>query len=265
MQTLKNENSKTPDERLKEDKQNTHFGFQTIPSAQKNDRVKAVFNSVSQKYDLMNDVMSFGLHRLWKRYAAAKLALRPKLRILDLASGTGDLSELYLKEIDKNGLIVVSDINLSMLNIARDRFINQGKLSPLCYLSANAENLPFSENSFDRISMGFGLRNVTHKDLALKEMYRVLKPGGRVVILEFSHPKPGILNTLYEKYSFSVIPWLGKMICEDTESYQYLVESIRMHPDQENLKNMMTEAGFEKVEYQNIHSGIIAIHTGYKF
>ncbi len=245
--------------------QTTHFGYKTIPSSEKTDRVASVFHSVAKRYDLMNDLMSFGLHRLWKQMAVAKCAIRPKQTILDLAGGTGDMTRLMAKQLGKNGHIVLSDINHSMMSVGRDRLLNEGIVLSLHSVQANAESLPFSNNSFDCVMIAFGLRNVTYKDMTLAEITRILKPGGRVVILEFSHPQTPTLNKLYDAYSFSVLPFLGKLITQDEESYRYLAESIRMHPDQETLKTMMEQAGLERCEYQNIHQGIVAIHLGFKF
>jgi len=243
----------------------THFGYQSIPTALKTERVREVFRSVAPRYDIMNDLMSFGLHRIWKRLAIARCRIRTNDSVLDLAGGTGDLTRIFAKQVGKNGNVVLADINESMLAKGRERMIDAGILSPVSYTQANAESLPFSNNSFDCITMAFGLRNVTHKDHALQEMFRVLKPGGRVVILEFSHVQSHCLKSLYDAYSFSALPLLGKWIAKDADSYRYLAESIRQHPKQEELKSMLEQAGFERSEYQNLHSGIVALHIGYKF
>lgn len=246
-------------------KETTHFGYKTIPLSEKTERVGSVFHSVATRYDIMNDLMSLGLHRLWKRIAVAKCAIRPHHKILDLAGGTGDLTQLLAKRLSNTGQIILSDINNSMLSLGRDKLLDAGCFGPITFVQANAENLPFQDDFFDCIIMGFGLRNVTHKETALKEMTRTLKPGGRVVILEFSQVKNPLLNKMYDAYSFSVLPLLGEIIAKDGESYQYLAESIRMHPDQDTLKAMMESAGLENCEYQNIHQGLVAIHLGFKF
>lgn len=248
---------------------NTHFGYEILKEHEKNHRVRAVFDSVAPRYDLMNDLMSFGLHHVWKQIAIQKMNIRPNQVILDLAGGTGDLSLLISKKLisnnlDKEGKLILADINASMLNTGRKRLIDAGFLKNIEYVQLNAEILPFPNDHFHSIVIGFGLRNVTRIREALKEMYRVLKPGGRVVILEFSHPTSSLLNTLYDIYSFSVLPLLGKWIQNDSQSYQYLAESIRMHPKQEELKAWMEAAAFERVQYQNLHGGIVAIHTGFK-
>lgn len=241
----------------------THFGYQSIPTDQKTDRVGSVFRSVANNYDLMNDLMSFGLHRLWKRLAIARCNVRPNHTVLDLAGGTGDLTRQLVKQVGKDGLVVLADINESMLNKGRERLINAGLVQSLAYTELNAESIPFANNSFDRVVCAFGLRNVTHPNKALSEIARVLKPGGHVVILEFSTVNDKVLSALYNAYSFSILPKLGKWICDDADSYRYLAESIRMHPDQETLKTMMDNAGFERTEYQNLHAGIVALHIGY--
>lgn len=243
----------------------THFGYKTISSREKSERVASVFRSVANRYDLMNDLMSFGLHRIWKRLAVARCDIRAHHQVLDLAGGTGDLSLQFAKKVGPTGKIVLADINEAMLNKGRERLLDAGIGKTISFITANAEELPFEDDYFDRICIAFGLRNVTYKEKALSEMARVLKPGGRVVILEFSKVNASILSSLYDTYSFSVLPKLGEWICQDRESYQYLAESIRMHPDQETLKSMMEAAGFERCEYQNYHNGIVAIHVGYQF
>ena len=243
----------------------THFGFKSIPTQKKTERVGNVFRSVANRYDIMNDLMSLGLHHVWKRLAVAKCQVQPNDFILDLAGGTGDLSALFAKKLNAEGKIFLADINEAMLAKGKERLIDKGIVKAVSFIQANAEVLPFGNNSFDRIIIAFGLRNVTYKERALKEMQRVLKPGGRVVILEFSEVSSQPLSKIYNAYSFSVLPKLGEWICQDKESYQYLAESIRMHPNQETLKSMMIDAGFEKCEYQNLHAGIVAIHVGYKF
>lgn len=243
----------------------THFGYKTIPTQLKTERVSEVFRSVANRYDIMNDLMSLGLHRIWKRLAIAKCAVRPNHSILDLAGGTGDLTHHFAKQLGKDGKVFLADINETMLAKGRAHLCDAGIVQAVSFVQANAEALSFTNNSFDRIAIGFGLRNVTHKEQALKEMYRVLRPGGRLVILEFSQVTAEFLKPFYDTYSFSILPLLGKWIAKDEESYRYLAESIRMHPNQETLKTMMSTAGFERCEYQNLHAGIVAIHTGYKF
>lgn len=243
----------------------THFGFETIPSSEKTGRVGAVFNSVASRYDLMNDLMSFGLQRFWKRLAISKAQIQSHHQVLDLAGGTGDLSALAAKQLSE-GQVILADINNAMLSRGREKLVDQGVLNLVKYVQLNAETLPFPNDHFHCIIMGFGLRNVTHQDKALEEMFRVLKPGGRAIILEFSKTtSASLLGKLYDGYSFNVLPTLGKIVCDDADSYRYLAESIRKHPDQETLKSLMEAAGFEKVDYQNIHAGIVALHRGYKF
>lgn len=243
----------------------TDFGFKEIPVEEKQSRVNDVFHSVASRYDLMNDLMSLGIHRLWKRQALSHCQIRPSHQVLDLASGTGDFARLIAPRLNSLGRIVLSDINHSMLSIAQKKLIDHGILQEATIVQANAQTLPFSNNTFDRVIMGFGLRNVTHKDLVLHEVYRVLKPGGRFVILEFSHPVVPILSKLYDQYSFHVLPTLGQWVAQDEASYRYLAESIRRHPNQETLKNMMLAAQFDRAEYQNLTGGIVAIHKGIKY
>jgi demethylmenaquinone methyltransferase / 2-methoxy-6-polyprenyl-1,4-benzoquinol methylase len=240
----------------------THFGYQQVPEAQKVKKVAEVFHSVAAKYDVMNDLMSAGLHRLWKAFTIAQAGIRPGFKVLDIAAGTGDLTAAFAKRAGPSGEVWHTDINESMLRVGRDRMINEGLLLPT--LICNAEKLPFPDNYFDRVSVAFGLRNMTHKDLALAEMRRVLKPGGKLLVLEFSKVAEP-LQKPYDLYSFKVLPWLGKQIADDADSYRYLAESIRMHPDQETLKAMMQDAGLDRVEYFNLTAGVAALHVGVKF
>jgi demethylmenaquinone methyltransferase / 2-methoxy-6-polyprenyl-1,4-benzoquinol methylase len=243
----------------------TDFGYQQVPPLEKTKKVAEVFHSVAKRYDIMNDLMSFGAHRLWKRFAITLANPKPHDKILDLAGGTGDLTKLLAKKLSQNGLMILSDINESMLTVGRDRLIDAGFGEQINYAQINAEALPFTSDTFNLITIGFGLRNVTDKHQALTEMYRVLKPAGKVFILEFSKPVINALNPLYDFYSFKILPQMGQWIAKDKESYAYLAESIRMHPSQEDLKTLMTEAGFDKVEYYNLSAGIVALHVGYKF
>jgi demethylmenaquinone methyltransferase/2-methoxy-6-polyprenyl-1,4-benzoquinol methylase len=250
---------------LDKNQNTTHFGYTEVPVHEKSERVADVFHSVATKYDLMNDLMSFGLHRLWKRFTIEQANIRPGQIILDVAGGTGDLTKAFSKKVGVTGRVVLADINDKMLMQGRERLINQGIVGNVQYVQADAEKLPFPDNYFDCISIAFGLRNVTDKLAALRSMFRVLKPGGKLLILEFSKPTVPGLNTVYDKFSFNIIPKLGGWICGDTESYQYLVESIRMHPDQDTLKNMMIEAGYEDTTYHNLTGGIVALHKGFKY
>lgn len=243
----------------------THFGYREVPENEKANLVAEVFRSVAPKYDLMNDLMSFGLHRLWKRFTIDQAGLRPGHVVLDVASGTGDLARELAKAVGKQGKVFMTDINEAMLQVGRERLEDAGMLGNIECIQADAESLPFADHYFDCITIAFGLRNVTHKTAALKSMYRILKPGGKLLILEFSHAKSRLMNKLYDLYSFNVIPQMGALITNDRESYQYLVESIRMHPDQESLKTMMLESGFEDVRYFNLTDGIVALHKGYKY
>lgn len=243
----------------------THFGFTEVPLHEKSQRVEAVFHSVANKYDLMNDLMSIGMHRLWKRFTIGQANVRPGNVVLDIAGGTGDLARTFTKQVGKHGLVVLADINDKMLIQGRERLLNDGIVSHVSYVQADAEALPFPDNHFDCITIAFGLRNVTDKDAALRSMYRVLKPGGKALILEFSKPVIPLLTTIYDKYSFHIIPKLGEWICGDAASYQYLVESIRMHPDQNTLQSMMDKAGFEDTLYHNLTGGIVALHKGFKY
>ena len=242
----------------------THFGYKTVNKAEKQARVADVFTSVAKKYDIMNDLMSFGIHRLWKRYAISLSGVRAGQHVLDIAGGTGDLAKVFSREVGRNGKVVLSDINAAMLEVGRERLINAG-CNNVEFVLANAETLaPFDDNSFDLLTISFGLRNVTDKDAALKSMYRVLKPGGRLLVLEFSKPIFEPLSKAYDLYSFTALPIMGKLIANDAESYQYLAESIRMHPDQQTLKQMMQQAGFENCDYHNLTAGIVAVHRGFK-
>jgi len=239
----------------------THFGFETVAEEEKARKVAGVFTSVAGKYDVMNDLMSAGLHRLWKRYAVSVSGVRAGQRVLDVAGGSADLSRLFLKKVGNTGQVVLTDINNAMLRVGRDRLLDEGIATPTA--QCDAEHLPFPDNYFDCVSIAFGLRNVTHKEAALREMQRVLKPGGRVIVLEFSKvAKP--LEKAYDLYSFKLLPRMGQLIAGDSDSYRYLAESIRMHPGQEELKQMMIDAGLERVEYFNLTGGVVAVHRGYK-
>lgn len=248
-----------------EKKEKTHFGYQEIPLSEKTQKVAEVFHSVAEKYDLMNDLMSFGVHRLWKRFAIQMGQFRLGQRVLDLAGGTGDLTEKISPLVGDEGEVILADINSSMLEVGRARLLDQGIFNNIRVVLADAEALPFPNNYFDRIIIGFGLRNVTDKQKALESMFRVLKPGGFLQVLEFSKTEVPGLKSLYDIYSFKILPKIGGFIAKDEASYQYLAESIRMHPDQKTLKKMMETAGFENCNYHNLSGGIVAIHKGYKF
>jgi demethylmenaquinone methyltransferase/2-methoxy-6-polyprenyl-1,4-benzoquinol methylase len=250
---------------MKETRPTTHFGYQQVPIEEKAERVAGVFGSVAARYDLMNDVMSFGIHRLWKRFTIDVSGVSAGERVLDLAGGTGDLAVKLADRVGMQGQVMLADINAAMLREGRERLVNRGVVANIEYLQADAECLPFPDNYFDCVTMAFGLRNVTHKERALAAIYRVLKPGGRALILEFSKPSVSGLQPLYDLYSFKVLPLMGKLIARDADSYRYLAESIRMHPDQETLKGMMQGAGFERCDYYNLSGGIVALHKGYKF
>jgi len=243
----------------------THFGFEDVNVADKQDRVAEVFHAVAGKYDLMNDFMSFGIHRLWKRFTIEKSGIKPGDKVLDLAGGTGDLAAKFCRRVGEKGYVILSDINSSMLAIGRDRLIDKGITNNINFAIANAEALPFKDNTFDCVTIAFGLRNVTHKDKALESIYKVLKPGGRLLVLEFSKPSSKTFSKLYDFYSFKILPQIGKLVANDEKSYQYLAESIRMHPDQESLKKMILEAGFNQCDYHNLTGGVVALHRGIKF
>ena len=242
----------------------TDFGFKQVPLGEKARRVRGVFDSVASRYDLMNDLMSLGIHRVWKRIAVELSALRPGQKALDVAGGTGDITRLLAERVGPKGEVILTDINANMLGVGRERLLDKGVVGNVAFAQANAECLPFADNSFDCVTIGFGLRNVTDKSAALRSMWRVLRPGGRLLILEFSKPVAPGLGSLYDGYSFKLLPMMGKLVAGDPDSYQYLAESIRMHPDQETLLGMMREAGFERCEYHNLSGGIVALHKGYK-
>ncbi|WP_288131857.1 bifunctional demethylmenaquinone methyltransferase/2-methoxy-6-polyprenyl-1,4-benzoquinol methylase UbiE [Microbulbifer sp.] len=242
----------------------THFGYQEVPVDEKAGRVADVFHSVAARYDVMNDLMSGGVHRLWKRFTIELSAARPGQTILDIAGGTGDLTARFSRIVGPTGKVVLADINESMLKVGRDRLLDRGIAGNVETVQADAQYLPFPDNTFDCITIAFGLRNVTDKDLALRSMSRVLKPGGRLLVLEFSKPASKVLEKVYDQYSFRLLPFMGKLVADDADSYRYLAESIRMHPDQETLKGMMGEAGFVDCEFHNMTGGIVALHKGIK-
>lgn len=246
------------------DENTTHFGYKTVDAKEKVKLVAGVFHSVAAKYDLMNDLMSGGVHRLWKRFTIELSGVRPGNKVLDIAGGTGDLTAKFSRIVGREGKVVLADINDSMLKVGRDKLIDKGIVGNVEYVQANAECLPFPDNYFDCVSIAFGLRNVTDKDAALRSMLRVLKPGGRLLVLEFSKPQSAALGKLYDTYSFTALPVLGKLFANDADSYRYLAESIRMHPDQETLKHMMQNTGFARSEYFNMTGGIVALHRGLK-
>lgn len=241
----------------------THFGYKSVPVSEKADHVRDVFDSVASRYDIMNDLMSAGMHRLWKRHTIDQAAARPGHAILDLAGGTGDLALKFARQVGPGGHVVLADINAAMLEQGRQRLVDAGIAGNLTIAQVNAESLPFADASFDRITIAFGLRNVTDKNAALRSMHRALKPGGKALILEFSQPGK-LLKPAYDLYSFKVLPLIGKIVAQDEDSYQYLAESIRVHPDQETLLAMMKDAGFERCRYQNLAGGIVALHIGYR-
>ena len=242
----------------------THFGFKQVDEDQKESLVAEVFHSVAAKYDVMNDVMSLGIHRIWKRYTIDCSGARKGHQILDLAGGTGDLTAKFSRIVGPEGSVTLSDINPSMLEVGKDKLRDMGLVDNIKYVEANAEDLPFPDNSFDIVTMAFGLRNVTHKENALASIYRVLKPGGRLLVLEFSKPTSPALEKIYDTYSFHLLPKMGKLVADDEDSYRYLAESIRMHPDQDTLEEMMQVAGFEGTSYTNLTGGIVALHRGFK-
>lgn len=243
----------------------TDFGFTRVDTAKKADMVADVFHSVAAKYDVMNDLMSFGIHRVWKRYTIDCSGARSGHKVLDLAGGTGDLAAKFSKIVGPTGSVILADINHSMLKVGKEKLINKGIVGNVQYVQANAEALPFPDNHFDLITIAFGLRNVTDKSKALASMYRVLKPGGRLLVLEFSKPTSEALSKAYDAYSFYLLPQMGKLVANDADSYRYLAESIRMHPDQDTLEQMMKDVGFEQTNYHNMTGGIVALHRGYKF
>ena len=248
-----------------EQAQQTHFGFKQVDTDKKESLVAEVFHSVAAKYDVMNDVMSLGVHRIWKRFTIDSSGARKGHHVLDLAGGTGDLTAKFSRIVGKEGSVTLSDINPSMLEVGKDKLRDMGLVENIKYVEANAEDLPFPDNSFDIVTMAFGLRNVTHKENALASIYRVLKPGGRLLVLEFSKPTSTALEKIYDAYSFYLLPKMGKLVADDEESYRYLAESIRMHPDQDTLEAMMQTAGFEGTSYTNLTGGIVALHRGYKY
>jgi len=244
--------------------ESTHFGYQQVPKGEKVRRVADVFSSVAARYDLMNDLMSMGVHRLWKRFTIELSGVRKGNRVLDIAGGTGDLTMQFADRVGRDGEVVLADINAEMIQVGRDRLTDKGYAGRIEYVQANAEALPFPDNYFDIVSIAFGLRNVTDKDQALREMARVLRPGGRVLVLEFSRPTHDLVSKAYDAYSFTALPVMGKLVAGDSDSYQYLAESIRMHPDQETLKSMMEAAGLVQCRYHNMTVGVVALHSGVK-
>lgn len=242
----------------------THFGFQQVPVSEKASKVANVFHSVAQRYDVMNDLMSFGIHRLWKRYTVELSAVKKGQQVLDIAGGTGDLAKQFSRLVGDAGSVVLADINASMLSVGRDRLTDDGCIANLRFVQADAQYLPFPDNYFDCATIAFGLRNVTDKDTALRSMFRVLKPGGRLLVLEFSKPTNSLLERVYDAYSFKLLPKIGKFVANDEDSYRYLAESIRMHPDQAKLQGMMESAGFAECKYYNMTGGIVALHKGIK-
>ena len=246
-----------------DNKDTTHFGYKEVPVEEKASHVAGVFHSVAQRYDVMNDLMSMGVHRLWKRFTLNASGVRPGARVLDIAGGTGDLTLKFSEMVGESGQVVLADINASMLNVGRDRLTDEGAVGNIEYVQANAETLPFPDNSFDCITIAFGLRNVTDKDKALRSMYRVLKPGGQLLVLEFSKPAEWF-SPVYDLYSFKLLPKIGKLVSNDEDSYRYLAESIRKHPDQQTLLEMVEDAGFVDCRYHNMTGGIVAVHRGIK-
>ena len=247
----------------KKNNKTTSFGFKTVSEEEKTEKVKQVFDSVATNYDMMNDLMSMGVHRLWKRFMLSQTGLKMGMKALDVAGGTGDIAALLREQVGESGLVVMTDINPSMLKEGRSRLLDKGKLKNIQVMQCDAEQLPFDDDHFDCVTIAFGLRNVTVKENALKSMFRVLKPGGKLLILEFSKPNE-MLSPAYDIYSFNILPALGEWVANDRESYQYLAESIRVHPDQEKLEQMILSAGFDRAEYRNLTGGIVALHIGYK-
>jgi len=245
-------------------KNTTHFGYQEVPVDEKVNKVADVFHSVAAKYDVMNDLMSGGIHRIWKRITIESSGARTGHNVLDIAGGTGDLTRRFAEIVGQSGKVVLADINDSMLKVGRDKLVDKGVAGNVEYVQANAESLPFEDNTFDIITIAFGLRNVTDKDAALRSMNRVLKPGGKLMVLEFSKTDSPLLTKAYDFYSFNLLPKIGQLVANDADSYRYLAESIRMHPDQETLKGMMDSAGFVNTRYRNLTQGIVALHTGIK-
>ncbi|KTD76408.1 bifunctional demethylmenaquinone methyltransferase/2-methoxy-6-polyprenyl-1,4-benzoquinol methylase UbiE [Legionella waltersii] len=250
---------------MENQEETTHFGFQSVAWDDKEKKVADVFHSVAKNYDLMNNIMSFGIHHLWKKITSELSNVRPGQVILDLAGGSGDLTRLFSRKVGDTGLVVLADINSAMLNVGRNRLLDEGLFKNIRFVQGNAEYLPFLHDSFHCITMGFGLRNVTDKEAALRSMYNVCKPGGKIMVLEFSTPSFPGLKPLYDWYSFNILPKVGKWIANDEESYRYLAESIRMHPNQSQLKNMIEKAGFEDCHYHNLSGGIVALHVAYKY
>jgi len=246
------------------EKDTTHFGYKDVDKDAKAGMVADVFHSVASRYDLMNDLMSGGIHRIWKRFTIELSGVRKGNAVLDIAGGTGDLAARFADIVGPDGRVVLADINDSMLQVGRDKLLDQGRQGNLEFVQADAQYLPFPDDSFDCITIAFGLRNVTDKDLALRSMLRVLKPGGRLLVLEFSKPENQLLSKAYDTYSFRVLPFMGRLVANDSDSYQYLAESIRMHPDQDTLKEMMEDAGFGRCEYHNMTGGVVALHKGVK-
>lgn len=242
----------------------THFGYRQVDEEEKASLVAGVFHSVASRYDLMNDLMSGGVHRIWKRFTIEVSGVRKGHAVLDIAGGTGDLALKFSRIVGDEGTVVLADINESMLSVGRDRLTDRGAISNIDFTQCDAEALPFADHSFDCITIAFGLRNVTHKEKALESMLRVLKPGGRLLVLEFSKPGNPLLGKLYDTYSFKLLPAMGKLVANDADSYRYLAESIRMHPDQDSLKQMMVEAGFSRCEFYNMTGGVVALHRGFK-
>jgi demethylmenaquinone methyltransferase/2-methoxy-6-polyprenyl-1,4-benzoquinol methylase len=245
-------------------KKTTHFGYETVDAIEKAGRVAGVFHSVADNYDLMNDLMSAGIHRLWKHMTIEMSGVRKGHKVLDIAGGTGDLAAKFSKIVGSEGSVVLADINESMLKVGRDRLIDRGITENVTFSQADAQYLPFPDNTFNVITIAFGLRNVTDKDMALRSMLRVLKPGGKLLILEFSKPTSSLLSKIYDTYSFNVLPRLGKVFANDSDSYKYLAESIRMHPDQSTLLQMLDSAGFENTDFHNMTGGVVALHRGIK-